>query len=62
MLLYCSKFNSSIYSREDRQDYTEHASSEKGAMMLLAKLSTDLPAEHAQRRKHNPGVRTSGTV
>lgn len=61
-LLYCLKFNSSIYSRDEKQDYIEHSRSEKGAMMLLAKLSTDLPAEHAQRRKHNPGVRTSGTI
>jgi len=62
MLLCCLDFNSSIYSREEKQDYKEHFSSEKEAMMLSAKLGTDLPAEHAQSRKHAPGARTSGTI
>lgn len=31
-------------------------------MILLAKQSTDLSAEHVQRKKHDPGVRTPGTI
>lgn len=62
MAMHCLKFNSSMELREEKQHYIEHSSSEKGAMVLLAKLSNGLPVEHAQRRKHNLGVRTSGTI
>lgn len=62
MVMHCLKFNSSMYSREEKQHYIEHSSSEKEAMILLAKVSTDLPVEHAQRRKHNLGMKALGRI
>lgn len=62
MVMYCLKINSSMCFSKEKQHYIEHSSSEKGEIILLAKLSTGLPVEHAQRRKHNLGVRTSGTT
>lgn len=54
LLLPCLKFNARPYSSEQKL--------REGAMMLVAKLSTELPTEQAQRRKHDPGVRTSATT